>query len=1410
MAETIKGINVVIGAETTGLQKALSDVNKQGRNIQSELRQVNKALKFDPSSTTLLAQKQELLGKSIETTKQKLKQLESVQDQVNRQFSSGEISEGQYRAFQREIDITQGKLKNLEGQLKSTSPALQSFGEKANEASEKLRTAGSTATSIGKTMSLGITTPLVGAAAAAIKIGNDFETSMSQAAGALNKPVSQMGSLRDLALKTGQDTQFSATEAGNAITELAKGGLTEAQIKGGSLKATMDLAASSSMDLGTAANTVVQAMGAFGLSATQSSQAVNALAGAAAASSTDVEPLSQGLAQCAAQAHLVGWSIQDTTAVLGEFADAGVVGSDAGTSLKTMLQRLGAPTDAAASEMESLGINVWDSNGHMKNAAGIARELQSNMSGLSDAQKQAAMSTIFGSDATRAASILMNNGASGLQKYTKATNDQSSASRLAASQMGETSKAIEQMLGALETAAIQVQGALAPTITAIANKIGDLATAFSNLSPTAQTVILAVAGIAAAIGPLLIVIGGILSVIGTVAGAIGVVTTGAMAATPAIAGLATVFTVLTGPVGIAIGAITAVATAALLIKTYWTPITTFFNTLWVSITTIFTGIQTSIVGAWQYIYTTVTSVVTSIVTTVTSIFTGLTNILTSHQTAIRNTAIVLGTIFGPSLIISGTQAAIAGAQIASSFIVSVISAGVQAVVSGAQITASFIASMIQAAASAITSGASVTTGFIASMISAGAQAAVSAAEIVGSFVASLITTAAQAITTGAAITGNLIVATVSCAAKGWLAVAAITAQTAAWVAQKAQLLASATAMVAYKVATVALTAASRAATVAQMALNVAFRATPWGWLVTAIGAAIAAGVALYRNWDTVSAKARATWAAIKAAFAPLAAFAQEAFTWGADLINGFVNGIKSGFGAIGDAIGWIADKISSLLHHSTPDKGPLQHDDTWGYDMIQNIIDGIEKNSGGVVKAVSGIAEQMSSYLHFSAPDKGALSDFAKWMPDFVKGLAQGINDNTVYVRNAAMKLGSIIADAVMPERNTRASYLSAYTKGIMSADKALIDLDGSNKILEVSTKDEEENMRNLLGVMTNQSTEINILTSEYNKLGKKFGYNSDKALDVLKKIQDLRAEYQKTGQDIQDLADKMKDAQIDTINDVNDKLKDALKQRYQDEKDAAEKQVKLATDTQTKLLQAKIDAISDQESSLDSQYSDEDDAEKETELRRQLNMHWGAEKKKELQDELNDLIKTRERRHQKEELDQQKQSLQDQIDAIKEQQDQTLSTLDDFYDQKLSDANLEAESEKTLMNSSQQDLVALLHSYGEDYKLAGQDLGTRLVEGFKAPLSILQGMFDNLSKSLSMVQNVGVIPNSASLADVQTYLNQGGTSSSGTQTVNLNATQPTTIITNTYLDSKQVAKTITPYVSKIQGKNLALNKRGI
>lgn len=269
----------------------------------------------------------------------------------------------------------------------------------------------------------------------------------------------------------------------------------------------MDLAASSGMDLGSAANTVVQAMGAFGLEADKSAQAANALAGAAAASSTDVEPLTQGLAQCSAQAYNAGWSIQETTAVLGRFADAGITGSDAGTSLKTMLQRLAAPTDEAAAVIENLGIQTRDSGGNLLGASAIAEELQTKMGGLDSATRDAALQTIFGSDAMRAATIMMNTGSEGLAKYVQATNDQEAAQRLANSQMGEGSRAIEELKGTLETAGIIIGDTLAPIIKELAEFITELVNKFSQLPSGVQQAIIIFGLLLAAAGPLLIMIG---------------------------------------------------------------------------------------------------------------------------------------------------------------------------------------------------------------------------------------------------------------------------------------------------------------------------------------------------------------------------------------------------------------------------------------------------------------------------------------------------------------------------------------------------------------------------------------------------------------------------------------------------------------------------------------------------------------------------------------------------------------------------------------------------------------------------------------------------------------------------------------------------------------------------------------
>lgn len=396
-----------------------------------------------------------------------------------------------------EIKGKDGKL-NWEG-LKKGGAATKALGEGI--------------TDLGSSMTLGLTVPIVAAGGAATSMAAGFDDAMSQVQGALGGASTDMDGLRDLALQLGADTVFSATESAQAMVELAKGGLTEAQIKGGALAASMDLAAAGQLNLADAAATTVQMMGSFGLGAGDATRIANALAGAANASSADVSDLTQAMSQCSAQASLAGWSLEDTAAALALFADHGVKGSDAGTSLKTMLQRLAAPTDQAAEAIAAYGLNIRDSNGKMKDISGIADELTGKLGGLSDAERDAALQTIFGSDASRAAAILMQSGSEGLQKYIAATNDATAAETMANAQKGELSWALENMGGAIESASIAFGSALAPAITAVAGVIGNVAEAFASLPSGAQTAIAVVLALVAAVGPLLMVFGSVVAML---------------------------------------------------------------------------------------------------------------------------------------------------------------------------------------------------------------------------------------------------------------------------------------------------------------------------------------------------------------------------------------------------------------------------------------------------------------------------------------------------------------------------------------------------------------------------------------------------------------------------------------------------------------------------------------------------------------------------------------------------------------------------------------------------------------------------------------------------------------------------------------------------------------------------------
>lgn len=441
-----------------------------------------------------------------------------------------------------EIKGKDGKL-NWEG-LKKGGSATKALGEGI--------------TDLGRSMTLGLTVPIVAAGGAATSVAANFDDAMSQVQGALGGASADMDGLRNLALQLGADTVFSATESAQAMVELAKGGLTEAQIKGGALAASMDLAAAGQLNLADAAATTVQMMGSFGLGAGDATRIANALAGAANASSADVSDLTQAMSQCSAQASLAGWSLEDTAAALALFADHGVKGSDAGTSLKTMLQRLAAPTDQAAEAIAAYGLNIRDSNGKMKDISGIADELTGKLGGLSDAERDAALQTIFGSDASRAAAILMQSGSEGLAKYIEATNDATAAETMANAQKGELSWALENMGGAVESASIAFGTALAPAITAVAGVIGNVAEAFASLPAGVQTGTAVVLALVAALGPLLMVIGSV------------------VAALPAISeGFAVLGGALAIPLAPAAAVVAAIAAIAAAIYAAWTTSETF-------------------------------------------------------------------------------------------------------------------------------------------------------------------------------------------------------------------------------------------------------------------------------------------------------------------------------------------------------------------------------------------------------------------------------------------------------------------------------------------------------------------------------------------------------------------------------------------------------------------------------------------------------------------------------------------------------------------------------------------------------------------------------------------------------------------------------------------------------------------
>lgn len=307
------------------------------------------------------------------------------------------------------------------------------------------------------------------AATASVKMAGDFEQSLNILKSVAGATGAEMEKLAAKARELGKDAALpgvSAADAANAMTELAKAGVSVNNILGAS-KGVLSLAKAGQIEVAEAATIAARALNAFNLSGDKAGKVADVLAAGANASSADVDEMAYALSQASASASRMGLTLDDTVTALGLFSNAGVNGSDAGTSLKTMLARLVPVTKRASEKMKELGLNFFDSSGNFVGLRDAADQLQKKLSPLSQEQRELAINTIFGSDASRAAGIIAKNGAKGFDAMFKAVSRQGAATELAAAQNSGFKGALDNLKSTLETIAIDVGGKLLPAFTGL-------------------------------------------------------------------------------------------------------------------------------------------------------------------------------------------------------------------------------------------------------------------------------------------------------------------------------------------------------------------------------------------------------------------------------------------------------------------------------------------------------------------------------------------------------------------------------------------------------------------------------------------------------------------------------------------------------------------------------------------------------------------------------------------------------------------------------------------------------------------------------------------------------------------------------------------------------------------------------
>ena len=985
MANRIKGITVEIGGDTTKLSKALEGVNKNIKNTQTQLKDVEKLLKLDPSNTELLSQKHKLLADAVTATKEKLETLKTAAEQANQALANGDISQEQYDALQREIIETEQELQNLQREAEASSTALAKLGQ----AGEMLEKAGDKIADVGTTLTTHVTVPVMAAGTAAVKTAADFDSAMSKVAAISGATGDELDALRDKAREMGAKTKFSASEAADAMNYMAMAGWKTGDMLEG-IEGIMNLAAASGEDLATTSDIVTDALTAFGLSAADSGRFADVLAAASSNANTNVSMMGETFKYCAPVAGSLGFSCEDTAQAIGLMANSGIKSTQAGTALRTIMNTLAGDVKICGDSIGEVEIATTNADGSMRDLNDILADCRSAFSQLSESEQANAAQSLVGKNAMSGFLALMNAAPGDIDKLQNAIATCSDevdgyngvTAKMAAVMQDNLAGQITILKSQLQELAISFGEILMPAIRAIVSKIQGLIDHFNALSPAAKETIVKIALVAAALGPLLVAVGKTIATVGKLMQFVSNLPAIISGAKAAFSSFGAVIGGISAPV-VAVIAVVAALVAAFV--HLWRTNEDFRNkitAIWEQIKSIFSGFCQGIVdrinalgfdfknitevikavwdglckflkpifeGQFQQIANTfkaVTDIILSILDIFVGIFTGdwdkvwngikgiFIAVWNFLKDTLKNYMNVLCNIFGTSL------------DEVKEFWVNVWTSIKNFFVNIWNSITGFISGVLNGIKTFFETIWNGIKGFFVSIwtaiyndVTAKINLIKTVIETVWNAVSGFISTVLNAI---------------------WSVISSI------WESIKNHI----TNMLNAIHAVVSAVWNAMSGFISGI-LNTIFAtvANIWNGIKNTVTNILNAIKTTVSNiWDSVKNAVTQKITAIKdtivngfnAAVNFIKNLASQAFQWGADIINGIVGGIKNCIGKVADAVKGVANKIKSFLHFSVPDEGPLADFESWMPDFMKGLAKGIDKSKKYVEAAVSGVADAMT------------------------------------------------------------------------------------------------------------------------------------------------------------------------------------------------------------------------------------------------------------------------------------------------------------------------------------------------------------------------------------------------------------------------------------------------------------------